>query len=413
MSLPVEEGSYQPQPDEFPDGGTRAWLVLLGTVCATFSTFGYFACWGVFQTYYEESVMPGRSPSDIAWIGSMQTALCIMPGILTGRMFDLGYFKIPYLISSLLLVISTVLVAECTEYWHFMLCQGLATGIACGGLYGPTMGCLGHYFKRRRGLALGIAGAGSASGGVVFPIASRLLLSKVGFQWTMRILALILLCALTVTNITLKRRLPPRMLTSGLINWKSLKSPAFASYIVASFLVWHTIFTMLTYLDISSMRVGISPDFSFYLLAILNAGSVVGRIASGPFIDRFGCINILAPLTILSGVLTIVWPHLRTVSGLIPLAVFYGITSGAYLAACLAVVFQLGPVEEVGQRTGIVLTVSAIGALAGPPTSGAINFATGGYAAVGGYAGAVTFLGVAMMFVTRYYVLRGKFVGKV
>lgn len=45
---------------------------------------------------------------------------------------------------------------------------------------------------------------------------------------------------------------------------------------------------MLTYLDISATRVGIDPDFSFYLLSILNAGSLLGRLASGPLMDRFG-----------------------------------------------------------------------------------------------------------------------------
>ncbi|TFK95900.1 MFS general substrate transporter [Pterulicium gracile] len=401
----------QSGPDDFPDGGLRAWLVVLGTVCGTFVTFGYFAAWGVFQTYYEEVALPGRSSSDIAWIGSMQFSLSFMPGILTGRMFDLGYFKVPYFICSVLLVASTVLVAECTEYWHFLLCQGLATG----GIYGPTMGCLAHYFKRRRGLALGFAAAGSGMGGIIFPIAARRLIEneKVGFKWTMRIIALILSFALVIGNLTLKRRLPPKNLNSGLINWSSFKSPAFSTYCIASFLAWHGLFTMLTYLDISATRVGIDPDFSFYLLSILNAGSLLGRLASGPLMDRFGCINTIGPLTMLSSIMTIAWPHIRTINGLIPVSIVYGFGSGAYVATFLGAVFDLGPVEEAGQRTGLVLTIGALGALAGPPTSGAIYEASGGYPALGGYAGAISFLGVFVMYITRYYVLGGKFIGKV
>lgn len=50
-------------------------------------------------------------------------------------------------------------------------------------------------------------------------------------------------------------------------------------------------------------------------------------------------------------------------------------------------VIALGEIEDVGRRVGVSLTVLATGALAGPPISGAINNATGGFKVVGYYAG--------------------------
>ena len=49
--------------------------------------------------------------------------------------------------------------------------------------------------------------------------------------------------------------------------------------------------------------------------------------------------------------------------------------------------FALGGTGDVGRRTGMILTIGAIGALAGPPMSGAINKATGGFKFVGVTAG--------------------------
>lgn len=49
-----------------------------------------------------------------------------------------------------------------------------------------------------------------------------------------------------------------------------------------------------------------------------------------------------------------------------------------------------GEIEDVGRRVGMAMTIIAIGALAGPPISGAINRATGGYEVVGFYAGMST-----------------------
>jgi hypothetical protein len=61
----------------------------------------------------------------------LQFSLILLLGLVTGRMFDIGYFKLPLFIASVVQVASTFLVAECNEYWQFLLCQGLATGV-CG-----------------------------------------------------------------------------------------------------------------------------------------------------------------------------------------------------------------------------------------------------------------------------------------
>lgn len=47
----------------------------------------------------------------------------------------------------------------------------------------------------------------------------------------------------------------------------------------------------------------------------------------------------------------------------------------------------MGTAHDVGRRVGMAMTIFAMGALAGPPISGAINAGTGGYKAVGYYAG--------------------------
>lgn len=52
--------------------------------------------------------------------------------------------------------------------------------LASGVIFGPTVGVLSHWFKRRRGLALGLMGVGSSTGGVIFPVAFRKLVEQVG-----------------------------------------------------------------------------------------------------------------------------------------------------------------------------------------------------------------------------------------
>ncbi len=48
-----------------------------------------------------------------------------------------------------------------------------------------------------------------------------------------------------------------------------------------------------------------------------------------------------------------------------------------------------GEISDVGRRTGMAFSIAALGALAGPPISGAINTATRSFEAMGYYAGAM------------------------
>ncbi|KIK66122.1 hypothetical protein GYMLUDRAFT_158610 [Collybiopsis luxurians FD-317 M1] len=398
---------------DFPDGGLRAWLIVLGTSFSTLASFGYINSWGVFQSYYEQNLLKDHSPSSIAWIGSLQICLVFLPALISGRLFDLGIFKIPFIASSILLVVSTFLVAECTQYWQFVLCQGLATGIGVGMVFAPSMGIIGHWFKRKRGAAMGLTTLGSSIGGTVFPIVARKLIPAVGFPWTMRILAFILLFSLSIPCLTLARRLPPKKVSGGLFNFRAFRdSPPFTVYAGATVCLFLGLFTILTYIDISAVTRGVSPDYSFYLVAIANASSAVGRIVAGVVVDKIGAINFIAPMTFLAGAITFAWPFAMTSSSLTAISVFYGFTSGTVVGGFLIPAFLLGEVSDIGRRTGMIMTVGAIGGLFGTPISGAINRESGGFKEVGYFAGSMIVFSGLLMVLTRQLVLkklRGKF----
>jgi hypothetical protein len=99
----------------------------------------------------------------------------------------------------------------------------------------------------------------------------------------------------------------------------------------------------------------------------------------------------MTPSVFLAGVLTFLWPHARGAAMLIPLALIYGASSGAFVGLIAAPLIPLGDSADVGRRVGMFLTILSIGALAGPPISGAVAHATDGYNAVGLYAGARPF----------------------
>jgi hypothetical protein len=66
-----------------------------------------------------------------------QHAMFFIPAVLVGRLFDIGFFRIPFTSGSILIVVATFLIPECKLYWHFMLCQGFGIGVGFCFLFFP------------------------------------------------------------------------------------------------------------------------------------------------------------------------------------------------------------------------------------------------------------------------------------
>ena len=131
----------------------------------------------------------------------MQYALVYLPGIVVGRLCDLGYFNHTLCISrsanvippielsppdsrpdfSTILVVAVVLTAECKEFWQLLLCQGLLTGVCCGMIFCPIPAVVSQWFLKRRSLVFGIISTGSSLGGTIIPIAVRNLIELIGY----------------------------------------------------------------------------------------------------------------------------------------------------------------------------------------------------------------------------------------
>lgn len=54
------------------EGGTRAWLTVAGSAAATFASFGWVNCIGLFQAEYERDLLKDYSSSQISWITSIE-----------------------------------------------------------------------------------------------------------------------------------------------------------------------------------------------------------------------------------------------------------------------------------------------------------------------------------------------------
>ncbi len=101
----------------------------------------------------------------------------------------------------------------CTEYYQFMLAQGILGGMASGVLFAPVMACVGQYFQRRRAAALWSGSDRLLHRGYnLSPLAlSRMIGDEsLGFGWSVRIAGFIILAMMLIGMITLQERLALR-----------------------------------------------------------------------------------------------------------------------------------------------------------------------------------------------------------
>ena len=73
---------------DFPEGGLRAWLVILGSFSIISGTFGLLSSVGIFSAYWQQNQLKEYTSRDIGWIAAVNVFLNLFLGVQIGPMFD-------------------------------------------------------------------------------------------------------------------------------------------------------------------------------------------------------------------------------------------------------------------------------------------------------------------------------------
>ncbi|KAF8901217.1 major facilitator superfamily domain-containing protein [Gymnopilus junonius] len=321
-----DEYSHDPPPlyKKHPtEGGVHGWLSVAGAY-AGLTTIAYPIDDLDHTEHYNHVYLTDQNPVAVRFIGSIQLFLAFFLSIVTGKLTDMGYYRFIVHPGSAL----------------FAIWKTIGMGVGMGLVLMPTTVIPLHYFKRRRGLAIGIVMSGGSLGGMVFPPVLRALISLRGFGSAVRVTACIIIACLFIGNGLL--RTPPKEgkplfpvpfldLTkySGELNYVGA---AIATFLAVLFIYWPAM-----YLDLLGMEKGVNPNLAFYTIIILSFTSVIARVGLG-----------LAS--------TFQGPK-----SLVAYSIFYGIFSGAWLSLIITTIASLASRKsELGTRIGLIFTLGSI-----------------------------------------------------
>ncbi|KAJ6622513.1 major facilitator superfamily domain-containing protein [Mycena sp. CBHHK59/15] len=358
-----------------PDGGLKAWLTILGASLVALATFGPVNAYGAFNDYYETTYLSNYSPTLISMIGSIQLFMLYIFAGLSGAMFDA--FGPRYMIPASGIVASFAVfmlsITKPQQIYQQYLTQAVLFSFGASFAFFPSLAVCAHWFKRRLAFAIGFPVGAASLGGIIYPIMLNRLIPRIGFGWTIRILAFIVLACYAVASFTITTPRPRKPLPrlSQLLAFGAFRDPCYTCLCLGGWFSVFSTFNPFFYVGLYDVVANGASVLTPYYLAIMCATAIAGRILPGFIADRVGRFNVISVSTAFSGILILaLWYTSTAQPNLIAFAAIYGFASGPFFSLLTACVAQISPIEQVGARVGMAFVFMSSGALAGTPIGG-------------------------------------------
>ncbi|KAI2787987.1 hypothetical protein POX_f08370 [Penicillium oxalicum] len=313
----------------------RACAQVLGAFFVCFNIWGLNFAFGSFQSFYALTYIPSSSSSSISWVGTFQSWLMIACGLISGPLFDMGFFWSMMISGTLLSVLGFMMLSLSKEYYAIFLSQGITIGLGFGLLYVPTIALISRRFSRNRAVALGVATSGAPAGGIIYTVIFNQLIARVGFGWTVRVMAFVMLAffILAALFLTLEPSVENDQSTDKprrLFDARAMKDLPFWIFSIANFLIYLGYITPYYYIPTyAQTQLHTSRSTGSYILMGSQAASIIGRVLTTILAHRLGSMVSWILCGILSGVLCLSWISASSIARFVVFVAFYGAISGA------------------------------------------------------------------------------------
>ena len=291
------------------------------------------------------------------------------------------------------------------------LSYGVCIGLGIALVYTPAIGCVQPWFKRRRGLASGIASAGIGAGTLVVPLVASGLIAALPWRDAMRLMALGVL-VLGVGCAWLMRRAPVASASlagasaaggasasraavntpPGLTLRETLRQRSFWWLYAATVLAAPTMFVPFAHVSAAARDAGIDNAAAVGLVGLIGVGSLVGRFAMGALADRLGRGLTLVLMQGSMGASYLLWGAADGYAAFAVFALWFGLSYGGIVSLLPALCMDLFGARALASVIGTLYSGAALGNLLGPVLAGRAFDQLGGYGLVIGVGMALSVL---------------------
>ncbi|KOS22713.1 putative transporter [Escovopsis weberi] len=407
-----------------PDGGLRAWLVVLGGFLNFAIAFGMMNAFGTYQPIYQAQWH--ADSSTVSWIGATQMFLTFLGGLVFGPAFDRFGARAIMIPGTIMCLLSFIAQSFSTKFFHFLLAQGVLFGLGNAMLFYPATSSISEWFSNKRALALGMALSGASAGGMFWPLIVSKLFKAVPQPWVYRILAAISIPLLLVSCVLIKERKAKSGLSAPattdstdcdtILNeseseqmiksskWAIIGEPRFLALCAALFFIYGGMLIPFFYIPLFAMEHGINHTLANNLPAIGYGIGILGRVMSGWLADRVGRFNVLIVIATATSIVTYTWVASISYATMVASTIAFCVFSGGLIPLGSACVGQTTEnMQYIGLRIRAKMTMCAFAALGGAPLSGYIKDNGGDWFGCYAFSASGTLLGAIILVAVRFW----------
>ena len=374
---------------------THHYKYVIAAICFGIQAIGIglFVSYGVFINPLLEDF--GWSRAAVSGASSLGFFLMGLLGILVGRLNDkVGPRKV-MLVTSSLIGLGFFLTSRTETLWQLYLFYGFIVGIGLSSIDVIALSTTARWFTYRRGIVTGLVKVGTGAGQLIVPMTASLLITAYGWRTAFTVIGLSGMVLLIIISRFLRRdpeqmgftSAPPDTGKQGVTIEKgidltfgqAIRTHQFWLLFAINFAVVYCLLIILVHIVPFARDMGVSPTKAAVAISTIGGVSMLGRFATGIFIDRFNS-RLAMILCFLLLIATLMWLQITDELWMIYLfAACYGIAHGGFFTSISPIVAEYFGIGAHGILFGAIVFSGCFGGSVGPILAGYIFDVTGSY----------------------------------
>ena len=362
------------------------WVVLSGGLLIWFLAVGMWYSFGVFFKPVAEDFGWNRASTSLGIAIAQLTNGLLSP--LSGFLSDRYGPRVTSLASGVFFALGYGLLSQTHTLWQFYLFYFLV-GLGMTMNYIPIVSAVSRWFPQKRGLALGITGAGAGVGQAVIPPLATYLVHNYGWSQAYIVLGIPMGLLVMAFALLLKRApTPDEGKSKSQVSLKlsfslrsSLLTPAFWIILATHFLINFNLMIVMMHLVnyATDPERGLSPTIAASFLGVIGLANILGKVSLGTLSDRIGRRTSLI-ITFGLGMMAMLWLNVATDPWMFYIfAAVFGFAYGGWVPIFPALVGDYFGMAALGTIMGAIQMGGPTGSATGSFMAGRIYDLTHSY----------------------------------
>jgi OFA family oxalate/formate antiporter-like MFS transporter len=372
------------------------WVVVAACTLMIAITYGLMYSYSVFFKPLADSFNWDRATVSLIYSASLIIRGVVAVGI--GWLADrYGSMKL-MVFCGFMIGLGLVLSSQVHTLWQLFLAYAVVEAIGLSGTFGIGTAMISRWFTKNRGLALGIASAGSGLGTLLIVPGTERLINAFGWSWAFFICGTIAGVIMMASALLLRPAPQSAMLgakksvsvvetdnnttttaQTGLTLGQAVRDPRMILLMAAFLLFFFSIQIIMVHLVNYATDMGVNPLVAATFISLIGAVSIAGRLSTGVGADKIGIHNTLIMTRVFLVVSFICIIFTKSLWAFYLFAVIFGLSYGGEIPQIPMFIGEYFGTKAMATLVGLNAFVTSIGGAFGPWEAGKIFDTTRSY----------------------------------